>query len=791
VGPYPAAAALRRRAARMEANGQVFPDNNDDDNDTAREETRRGTRQSQQQERRHSRSSQPKLSSLYCLVSLCLALLAIITSSSSSSSHQTMTDGNNKNLVEESINVESAKTAQQQQQEGDFFKSWHALFFSDKEQERPTSTPSSNSRSVPPLFRWMLPPVKEQERQSIQHQHHKTKNPLVYIMTNMLDPSLIHPQPSTLTDIIDKILTSTLRILAIANLLLALTWLLHSSVANLFLGPNAYQILGQDYTNRQTWADGRERLGGFLVFKLLLISAVVAPDTLDLLILLSWYTLLTFLRSLAHLCAATTAHTSQSGLAPRGGVLRLLLVVLMSDLLAAAFCVGLFHGAGWGMVLLLTCDCALLLVDVIGHVLQHVSQVLEEKHSTTIRELEERQVDIHSVLHTRREEEEDDDVAMVNRIDELRQESRQLDRRMELLETSHARRVGILDAIIFTLQLLSYALTVTHFLHIWSLHGLQFTLIDGVLALHLHSALSAAGKKIAERRNLNRIARDLDGLFEDASEVDMRKAGDVCCICLVTMTTGNVKRVGCGHLYHTHCLREVVERARSIEAAKCPLCRASVLDGRHFDSGGGGAAATVQDIVNADAAGNAEGGQQARAVGGGDVVVAPAAAAAANAPPPLGEHALFRFSTENILPAWLPLPAFSFEVVRRPPVAVEAAAAAADAAQQQQEAGDRNNAPRPSFFRRLLIMAGAIPMSAEETAMYLDQLVDMFPQYDRADLLRELRMRGSSEAVVEAVLMGVFSGVPRGGNLVEEQHDRLLPRLRRNEMVDALEDDTQ
>ena len=38
-----------------------------------------------------------------------------------------------------------------------------------------------------------------------------------------------------------------------------------------------------------------------MVFKLLLISAVVEPDTLDLLILLSWYTLLSFLRSLAHL----------------------------------------------------------------------------------------------------------------------------------------------------------------------------------------------------------------------------------------------------------------------------------------------------------------------------------------------------------------------------------------------------------------------------------------------------------------------------------------------------------
>jgi hypothetical protein len=312
--------------------------------------------------------------------------------------------------------------------------------------------------------------------------------------------------------------------------------------------------------------------------------------------------------------------------------------------------------------------------------------------------------------------------------------------------------VGILDGVIFGLQLLAYGLTVAHFLHIWSLHGLQFTLIDGVLALHLHSALAAAGKKIAERRNLNRIARDLDGLFEDAPEPDMRKAGDVCCICLVTMTTGNVKKVGCGHLYHTHCLREVVERARSIEAAKCPLCRASVLDGRHVTT------TPVSNVPNNNAAGD---GNAVAAVDG-NAQQQPRAAGGEPAPLPLpqgpGEHALFRFSTENILPSWLPLPAFSFEVVRRPPLAVGANA----------EAPPPN---RPSFLRRLFILIGVIPMSAEEEAMYVDQLVDMFPQYDRADLLRELRERGSSEAVVEAILMGIFSGVPRGGNLVQQRRN--------------------
>jgi hypothetical protein len=300
---------------------------------------------------------------------------------------------------------------------------------------------------------------------------------------------------------------------------------------------------------------------------------------------------------------------------------------------------------------------------------------------------------------------------------------------------------------------------------------LQFTLIDAVLALHLHSALAGAGKKITERRNLNRIARDLDGLFDDATELDLRKAsatGDVCCICLGTMSTGNVKKVGCGHLYHTHCLREVVERARSLEAAKCPLCRASVLDGRPPSSTGSAANNNDNDAGGVDAD------------------------AAQQQPLAAGERALFSFSTENIVPAWLPIPAFSFEVVRRAPAqprAVPAPAVNRQAAQQAAEAGQRDaddvdvnvNEERPeddqappqqpvppapqeqSFLRRILVLAGVLPMTPEEEARQLDQLVDMFPQYERADLQRELRERGSSEAVAEAVLMGLFTGVARRG----------------------------
>ena len=136
-----------------------------------------------------------------------------------------------------------------------------------------------------------------------------------------------------------------------------------------------------------------------------------------------------------------------------------------------------------------------------------------------------------------------------------------------------------------------------------------------------------------------------------------------------------------------------------------------------------------------------------------------------------GERALFRFSTEGILPTWMPLPAFSFEVVRRPtPPRAEAPnnnnnnnpGGRVAPLNNNNGRNQNNNNQQQSLFRRLLLFAGAVPLSPEEEARALGQLVDMFPQYDRADLLRELRDRGSAESVVESVLLGVFTGRVRG-----------------------------
>ena len=652
---------------------------------------------------------------------------------------------------------------------------------------------------------------------------------------------------STFMTVIDKVFASTPRLIAVANLLLALTYLLQTAVADIFLGPieglatdrNGAPLRRVDRVRRRR--TGCDRFGGFLCFKLLLISAVIEPDSADLFILLSWYTLLSFLRSLSHLAGSTATHSSQSGEPPSPGALRLLILVLVCDTVAVAGCITLLYNTSWNLVCLLSSDCMLLAVEVTVHIGRYAIAKVEEMHRIQISYLEDRQAEIHA---QRREQMRDansdlsessgsngavqdenlpghdeggDNEEAYGEIhsdqatnDALEEQLRELVRIVEEVEAEQSERLNSMDTICFVLEIFALLLTMFHFLHIWALHGASFGLIDGVLALHIHSTISMIGKKIAERRNVRRIAQDLDNQFPDAAEKDIRNAsaaGDVCCICLNSMTVGGVKKVACGHLFHTNCLKEVVERERSIASAKCPLCRASLVTGRHDHNVARGG--VRNDMRNNNGPNDTTNNEDAAGAGVDNRQMQPAQPVQpANPQFGPGEQSLFRFSTAGFMPAWLPIPAFAFEVVRRDATAVVEPNPNTDGPRWQRffrrggaetpviqginggrdnnehnndnsnndnsnnEANDGDQAQpevqqepetEPGFWRRLLVLLGAIPMTPEEEAAALEQLVDMFPQYDRADLLRELRSRRSAEAVAESILLGIFSGIPRGG----------------------------
>jgi len=157
----------------------------------------------------------------------------------------------------------------------------------------------------------------EEEKPSIAP---TTIHPLRRFLYQIIDPGFLEPSSFDITLVIDKILKSTPRLFAIANVFFAITFLIHAGVAKVFLGT---ELHGEEPWSRI------ERVGGFLIFKYLLVAAVLKPsDMVDSLILLSWYTLIGFFRSLAHLASSSTSHSIQSGQPPKAGVLNLLMAVL-------------------------------------------------------------------------------------------------------------------------------------------------------------------------------------------------------------------------------------------------------------------------------------------------------------------------------------------------------------------------------------------------------------------------------------------------------------------------------
>ena len=127
----------------------------------------------------------------------------------------------------------------------------------------------------------------------------------------------------------------------------------------------------------------------------------------------------------------------------------------------------------------------------------------------------------------------------------------------------------------FVASLLKLGLSLCHFVHIWVLNGLSFTLIDAILFLNMRSSALKLTAKVSSHMNYRRIVDALENnttTVQEISEID-----DVCAICLRKMTK-NVKKLPCGHYYHFGCLCRWLERLETNPT--CPVCRKPLLSDR-------------------------------------------------------------------------------------------------------------------------------------------------------------------------------------------------------------------
>ncbi|KAH8276209.1 hypothetical protein KR026_004604 [Drosophila bipectinata] len=149
-----------------------------------------------------------------------------------------------------------------------------------------------------------------------------------------------------------------------------------------------------------------------------------------------------------------------------------------------------------------------------------------------------------------------------------------------------------------------------------------------------------------------RAIRNMNTLYPDATPEELRQSDNICIICREDMINHS-KKLPCGHIFHTTCLRSWFQRQQT-----CPTCRLNILRTAAVNS-------TAMPRAGEDAAA-AAGGNPAPAAGGAQPAPAPASqtpvadgnqgrgngpVAGVNAPPPTFAEI---FGEANGLPNGLP-----------------------------------------------------------------------------------------------------------------------------------------
>ncbi|XP_022096953.1 E3 ubiquitin-protein ligase synoviolin B-like [Acanthaster planci] len=87
----------------------------------------------------------------------------------------------------------------------------------------------------------------------------------------------------------------------------------------------------------------------------------------------------------------------------------------------------------------------------------------------------------------------------------------------------------------------------------------------------MYLAMRSFKKAVNDVIMSRRAIRNMNTLYPDATAEDLASADNVCIICREEMVTG-CKKLPCGHIFHTACLRSWFQRQQT-----CPTCRMDVL----------------------------------------------------------------------------------------------------------------------------------------------------------------------------------------------------------------------
>ncbi|XP_041652141.1 E3 ubiquitin-protein ligase AMFR-like [Cheilinus undulatus] len=141
------------------------------------------------------------------------------------------------------------------------------------------------------------------------------------------------------------------------------------------------------------------------------------------------------------------------------------------------------------------------------------------------------------------------------------------------------------------MELLLLGLDLLHHIHMLLFSNIWLSMASLVIFMQLRFLVQEVQKRIRRHQNYLRVLRNMETRFSVASADELAANNDDCAICWDVMSSA--RKLPCGHLFHSSCLRSWLEQDTS-----CPTCRMSL------NIGEGGEGQTERENREAGAADN-------------------------------------------------------------------------------------------------------------------------------------------------------------------------------------------
>mmetsp|Transcript_5562 Transcript_5562/g.10233 ORF Transcript_5562/g.10233 Transcript_5562/m.10233 type:complete len:322 (-) Transcript_5562:280-1245(-) len=234
----------------------------------------------------------------------------------------------------------------------------------------------------------------------------------------------------------------------------------------------------------------RDRTLNYLLFKVVFMGAILNADVHEVLVWTTWFGCMCFLRTFVLISKQRQTQVFDLDFDGRG-LLHILIVtsVILLNFLMGAACWYTFWDVGQSIVLLLLFENIVIFIDAL--------QVLANLW-----------VQVRVSIHT--------------------QANNPMESQPSLYDDTHVPAAVLTHYIDFFGDCLTQIVTLAHFIHVWNLYGVSFTLIDLFLFMNMRSVFVNLSKKLSFFLEYRTAMTRINCSFPSASPAELEKKLQMC-----------------------------------------------------------------------------------------------------------------------------------------------------------------------------------------------------------------------------------------------------------------------